>query len=470
MVVQTLVLTLVALLSTLADDQEPIPFLYYGLEWSNGGYLMSSKYPGNGYFTALSSGQYVGYNGNGNPMSIGAGALSSLHTFNIKSFVAAAAWNNHLELLIIGERSGVSVHSKTITLQTKLATTIILDWNSIDKIIFRTYGGIDANLGGNGLHFAMDNLCITAGTQERIELLYKCDYWGDPQLIQFPKATGSTVTSTWCQITGASVLYRSSYVLINVVNSGSSNGDIVTSFDMTLYDSNNIPLCTLTPSDVTGTPRSCGPDVTISKTGSDLNVAYKKAPFSAWIKYSSWGGGHYTFTLFATLKHINEVGTTGMCVKGCTGKREAPQMIITDSTTDKEIVISAMADSVCDTFMKQATQQALRDDLVVETTPGYIEAVRRACIIDVTVTGSTQFAEQSVNNVITDILTHTGEIKIEEINNIIQNTTQIAVETINQVATEVETMIEGSTWPCQPDVPVCIMPFLLRQKFAKIGK
>ena len=79
-----------------------------------------------------------------------------------------------------------------------------------------------------------------------------------------------------------------------------------------------------------------------------------------------------------------------MCVKGCSGKRSAPQMIITGSTTHKEVVTSAMADSVCDTFMKQVTQQLPRNDLVVETTPGYLEAVRQACIIDVTVTGSTQ--------------------------------------------------------------------------------
>ena len=49
-----------------------------------------------------------------------------------------------------------------------------------------------------------------------------------------------------------------------------------------------------------------------------------------------------------------------------------------------------MADSVCDTFMKQATHQLPRNDLSTETTPGYLDAVRKACIIDVTVTGSTQ--------------------------------------------------------------------------------
>ncbi len=94
--------------------------------------------------------------------------------------------------------------------------------------------------------------------------------------------------------------------------------------------------------------------------------------------------------MFTTLKHINENTAAGICVKGCIGRRNAPQLIITESTTQKEVVTSAMADSVCDTFMKQATQQLPQNDLEVETTPGYLDAVRKACIIDVTVTGSTQ--------------------------------------------------------------------------------
>ncbi|CAF3031573.1 unnamed protein product [Rotaria sp. Silwood2] len=355
-----------------------------------------------------------------------------------------------------GERSGVRVFNQTIILQVKSATNVSLDWKNIDKITFTTFGGTNAMInGGDGTHFAMDNLCITTDPQEQQELLYKCDYWGDPQLIQFPKAVGSIASSTWCQITGSSILYQSSYVLLNVVNSGSQRGDIVTSFEMTLYNADKIQLCTLTPSDVIGTPQSCGPDVSISKMGSNLNVAYRKAPFAAWIRYSSWGGGHYKFTLFATLTHINQNSSTGICINGCTGRRNAPQLIITNSTTHKEVVISEMADTVCDTFINQATQQLPQNNLSVETTPGYLAAVKQACIIDVTVTGSTQFAEQSVSNVITDVLTHSGEIDIDQINNVIQNITQIAQQTNNEAEILVETMVEESTLPCRPGVIGC---------------
>ncbi|UJR06888.1 hypothetical protein I4U23_011177 [Adineta vaga] len=388
-------------------------------------------------------------------MSIGIGMSSSLEVFNIKSFVAAAAWNNDLQLSMTGERSGVGVYTETIILQVKSATNVVLDWKEIDKITFTTSGGTPATSQGFATQFAMDNLCITTGSQEQQEPLYKCDYWGDPQLIQFPKSDGSIASSTWCQMAGPSILFQSSYVLINVVNSGSQRGDIITSFDMTLYSSDNNPLCTLTPFDVTNTPHSCGPDVSISKMGSELNVAYRKASFAIWIRYSSWSSGHYKFTLFTTLSHINANTTTGLCVDGCKRNRNAPQMIITESTTHKEVVTSAMADSICNTFIKQATQHLPLNESNVESTPGYLDAVRQACVIDVTVTGSTQFAEQSVSNVITDILIHRDEMDVEEINNVLQNITQITQQTTNEAEVIVETMIEESTIPCRPGIIGC---------------
>lgn len=52
-------------------------------------------------------------------------------------------------------------------------------------------------------------------------------------------------------------------------------------------------------------------------------------------------------------------------------------------------------------------------------------------------------------------MTHTGEIDIVEINNVIQNITQIAQQTSNQAEILVETMVEESTLPCRPGVIGC---------------
>jgi hypothetical protein len=125
--------------------------------------MTPSTYTESGYATALSSGRYVAFNARGNPMSIGVGISSSLEAFSIKSFVAAAAWRNDLQLLMTGERSGVRVHNQTITLQVKSATNVVLDWRDIDKITFIASGGTPATDEGPGTHVAMDNLCITTG-------------------------------------------------------------------------------------------------------------------------------------------------------------------------------------------------------------------------------------------------------------------------------------------------------------------
>jgi hypothetical protein len=126
--------------------------------------MTASTHPESGYPTALSSGQRVALNAYGNPMSIGVDISSSLEAFSIKSFVAAAAWNNNLQLSMTGERSGIRVFNQTITLQVKSATNVVLDWKNINKITFETFGGTVGVIGSEAAtHFAMDNLCITTG-------------------------------------------------------------------------------------------------------------------------------------------------------------------------------------------------------------------------------------------------------------------------------------------------------------------
>ncbi|CAF1064226.1 unnamed protein product [Didymodactylos carnosus] len=83
-----------------------------------------------GYFNALKSGQFIAYNGNGNPMTI---SSRDNYTFNINSLVGSAAWVNDLAVTIIGRRLSTPVYN---------------------NITFSTYGS-------EGQQFAMDNLCLT---------------------------------------------------------------------------------------------------------------------------------------------------------------------------------------------------------------------------------------------------------------------------------------------------------------------
>ena len=141
----------------------PVPSGYYGLDWINEYIIEPNNRSDSGYITALSSGRYVGFNGNGEPMSIGVGMPTLFQTFHIKSFVACAAWNTDLQLSMTGERLGVIVYNQTVILQVRSATNVVLDWNNIDNIKFETSGGIPMPNHGPGFHFAMDNLCMVTG-------------------------------------------------------------------------------------------------------------------------------------------------------------------------------------------------------------------------------------------------------------------------------------------------------------------
>ena len=96
-------------------------------------------------------------------------------------------------------------------------------------------------------------------------------------------------------------------------------------------------------------------------------------------------GSHYKLTLFTSLAHTSAHGVSGLCIHGCTTTRSAPSSIdITANTTDEQIVTSALAASVCETFIQEVTHG------FAQTTPGLIHAVRQACITDLKITGDTQ--------------------------------------------------------------------------------
>ncbi|CAF1339744.1 unnamed protein product [Adineta ricciae] len=134
---------------------------YFGLSWSNAYYDAASRnVPGSGYYTALSSGSYITLNGFGNPMAI---ASTTPNTFNISSFIAAAAWNDNLNLAISGKRNGTTVYQQTVTLQVTNSTWVSLNWTYIDTVTFTTSGGtVNSLFAGtySGSQFAMDDLCV----------------------------------------------------------------------------------------------------------------------------------------------------------------------------------------------------------------------------------------------------------------------------------------------------------------------
>ena len=142
------------------DDLSDAPIAngYHGLDWSNFWSFapFSPDYDGSGYESALTSGTNVAYNSYGTPASI-----SSAADFDLNSFVAAAAWNDGLSVLISGYNNGVQIYSTVVSLVTGSASAVTLNWIGVDDVSFVSYGGTNPGLNGSGTHFALDDLTIS---------------------------------------------------------------------------------------------------------------------------------------------------------------------------------------------------------------------------------------------------------------------------------------------------------------------
>jgi hypothetical protein len=110
--------------------------------------------PGTGYRTGVVSPPYLAYDGYGNPMTIKSMTTS---TFTINSFYSCVAWYDNVTLEMIGTKSGIVLHTKTISLFIQNRTFVELNWSGIDNIYFNS--SCDICCGSK--HFTMDNLCFT---------------------------------------------------------------------------------------------------------------------------------------------------------------------------------------------------------------------------------------------------------------------------------------------------------------------
>ncbi|MBN2128922.1 MAG: PASTA domain-containing protein [Sedimentisphaerales bacterium] len=126
-----------------------------------GGFLMwdtfvagkARLWGGSGYHNGLVSGDYVAYNGNGNPAEI------SGPSFNIIGAYFTAAWNDGLNIDIEGYRDGAQVYTYTAVVDTSGPSWVQLDFANVDRVRFTSYGGThNPQFSLRGTQFAMDDM------------------------------------------------------------------------------------------------------------------------------------------------------------------------------------------------------------------------------------------------------------------------------------------------------------------------
>jgi hypothetical protein len=134
---------------------EPVDFAYLGKNYMD----LVLYIPESGYENTI-EGKAGAYNDYAGTVSLGGGGGGgALFTFNGAKF--GAAWNDDLQLDLVGSKNGSPLYSTTLTLQVT-GDDFDLDWAGIDELSFKSYGGSNHGYYGGGDHFVMDNFDYTA--------------------------------------------------------------------------------------------------------------------------------------------------------------------------------------------------------------------------------------------------------------------------------------------------------------------
>ncbi|CAF4966193.1 unnamed protein product [Rotaria sp. Silwood1] len=116
-----------------------IPNGYAGFNWENAYYMFEDFVKARqlkGFTNAfVNSRQYVAYNGRGDSMSFS--LCDQSKTFGLHSFEAISIYHEDFKLSVAAYRVDVLFDTKFVMLTTAKATTFEMDWEQIDKVVFK---------------------------------------------------------------------------------------------------------------------------------------------------------------------------------------------------------------------------------------------------------------------------------------------------------------------------------------------
>jgi hypothetical protein len=139
-----------------------IPDGYSGLNWADmwelDGETINAYYgiSASGYANGVVSPNNVAYNYNGYNAS-----ASSATPFNLVSGYFTGAFNNNLNLQVLGYNGATLLYNQTYIVNVTGPSYVLLNMNNITKVTFSSSGGYNAGLSyGSGTQFVLDNLTI----------------------------------------------------------------------------------------------------------------------------------------------------------------------------------------------------------------------------------------------------------------------------------------------------------------------
>ena len=140
----------------LSGDAGPVPSPYHSRNWDNF-YSLNGPGAGAGYAPGTVSADNVAFYAGGD-----ATIASVAGTFDLNSAYLTGAWNNGLQVQVVGKLLGTTVYDNTYTLSALTATLINFNYLGIDEVVFSSFGGTAYWSGGGGEQFAMDDMVINS--------------------------------------------------------------------------------------------------------------------------------------------------------------------------------------------------------------------------------------------------------------------------------------------------------------------
>jgi len=130
---------------------------YGGLVWNNmvAVNTTSLSFP-SGLNKGRVSGDYVAFN----YRSLEASVSMAEGAFDFYGVFLTAVWNNNLSIDVQGWRNGSRVYDTVVTVGADAPSYFDFNYQDIDAVTFKSYGGVRANYIGSGTQFAMDNFAF----------------------------------------------------------------------------------------------------------------------------------------------------------------------------------------------------------------------------------------------------------------------------------------------------------------------
>ena len=153
----------------------PIPDGYAGFKWDYFGVLDPQGFPGDsvGYLNGMVSPRHVAFNAYANSDGTTTGGFHAFgYAFNLNSAYLTAAWNDGLQVRVMGFVNGLATYDSTYTFDTIGPSLVNFNYLGIDKVEFISYGGLPhGNPGFGGTQVAIDNLVISVPEPNTVSLL-----------------------------------------------------------------------------------------------------------------------------------------------------------------------------------------------------------------------------------------------------------------------------------------------------------